>query len=716
MFRFSPPATKPLADSKAKVRIAAGILIAAGFAAYANTLRVPFFFDDPIAILENPSIRNLALFGEVLSPPNNGSGVTGRPIVNLSLAINYAFGGTNPAGYHVANILLHALGALALFGIVRRTLLLPSLHDRFSVASLPVAFLSAGLWLLHPLQTESVTCVIQRTELLVGLFYLLTLYGFVRATESTSLIWPAVSVAACFLGMASKEVMVSAPLMVLLYDRAFVAGSFTEAWRRRRVLYAGLTASWLMLAYLVISTGGTRGEAAGFGVGITWWSYALKQCEAIILYLKLTVWPNPLVVFYGIDVVTDPTQVWPQALLLVALVGATLWAAWRKPMLGFVGLWFFAILAPSSSVVPLATQTVSEHRMYLPLAAPIVIGLVALYVGAGRRGLAVAGVATLALGLVSHARNTDYRSELAIWTDTVAKVPRNVRAHVILGATHSAAGNTAAALAAVQTALRLDPNSPEALNNFATLAIDAGRPAEALEPCRRAIRLKPKFALAHNNLGVALLRTGQVAEGAAHLRTALALKPDFAKAHCNLASALLELGDAAKAIEHAERALQLQPDFPLALFHLSSAFLQKKQPDRAIAALEAAVRLQPDYAEAHSNLGGLLYQAGDPARALPHFEAAVRSKPAYVDARSNLGSALFQTGRLDEAVTHYRAALQLRPDHAETHFNLALALTRLGRNAEAIVEHEAVLRLNPNDARARGEHARLRALPQSPPR
>ncbi len=377
-------------DSAAAVWIAGAILLIAAFAAYWNSLRVPFFFDDPISILDNPTIRNLAALGEVLTPPNNGSGVTGRPLVNLSLAINYVLGGTNPAGYHVANIFIHVLTTLALFGVVRRTLLLPALRVRFGGAALPIAFLTAALWLLHPLQTESVTCVIQRTELLMGLFYLLMLYCFVCTTEASSPLWPALAVAACFAGMASKEVMVSAPLIVLLYDRAFVAGSFAGAWRRRRALYAGLAASWLLLAYLVASTGGARGEAAGFGIGATWWSYALKQCEAIILYLRLTVWPNPLVVFYGIDVVTNPAEVWLQALLLMALVAATLWAAWRRPILGFIGLWFFAILAPSSIVVPLVTQTVSEHRMYLPLVAPLVLAAGGLYLALCRRTYVVA--------------------------------------------------------------------------------------------------------------------------------------------------------------------------------------------------------------------------------------------------------------------------------------------------------------------------------------
>src|SRR5207249_4582190 len=134
-----------------------------------------------------------------------------------------------------------------------------------------------------------------------------------------------------------------------------------SAWQQRRGFYLALAATWLLLAYLVLSSGGTRGTAAGLGLGMSSWSYALKQCEAILLYLKLTVWPHPLVVYYGSGVISRLVEVGWQFTLIVVAAAATLLALWRRPILGFVGIWFFAILAPSSSVVPLVTQTMAEH-------------------------------------------------------------------------------------------------------------------------------------------------------------------------------------------------------------------------------------------------------------------------------------------------------------------------------------------------------------------
>ena len=174
------PPTRP--ESRGLIAAAAAAITLATLAAYHGSFSVPFFFDDTNAVVDNPTIRHLAHIGDVLSPPNDGGGVTGRPMVNLSLALNYALGGTAAPGYHALNLLLHALAGLTLFGLVRRTLLLPAWHDRFGAGALPVAFVAALWWTVHPLQTESVTCVVQRTELLVGLFYLLTFYCLARGS------------------------------------------------------------------------------------------------------------------------------------------------------------------------------------------------------------------------------------------------------------------------------------------------------------------------------------------------------------------------------------------------------------------------------------------------------------------------------------------------------------------------------------------------------
>ena len=328
------------------------------------------------AIVENPTIRQLWPLSKALCPPNHGEPVTGRPLLNLSLAVNYAISKLDVWSYHATNLAIHLLGSLLLFGILRRTFLLPAMRERWGAAATPLAFVIALFWAIHPLQTESVTYISQRAESLVGLFYLLTLYCFIRGVDSARADGSGIRGAAlaCLLGMASKEVMVSAPLIVLLYDRTFLAGSFREAWRRRGRFYVALAGTWLLLGWLVISAGG-RGGTAGFGVGISWWAYLCTQFGAIVHYLRLCVWPHPLLLDYGTGTAHGVWEILPYAIVLGLLGAATVAALWRWPKVGFLGAWFFAILAPTSSVVPVATQTVAEHRMYLPLAA-VLTGLV----------------------------------------------------------------------------------------------------------------------------------------------------------------------------------------------------------------------------------------------------------------------------------------------------------------------------------------------------
>ncbi len=238
------------------------MLVAAVLAAYANSLRCPFVFDDYSDIVDNSSIRRLWPLGDVLLVRSKGSvWPRSRPVVNLTFALDYAVGGLNARSFHGTNLVIHILAGLALFGVVRRTLLLPRLRDRFGQASVPLALAVALLWALHPLQTESVTYITQRYESMMGLFYLLAIYGVIRCGSTSSHRWGAVTVAATLLALGSKEVAVSLPIMILLVDRVLLAESFSEIWRRRRGLYLALLAAWAAFAVVQLRAGPRPGPA-----------------------------------------------------------------------------------------------------------------------------------------------------------------------------------------------------------------------------------------------------------------------------------------------------------------------------------------------------------------------------------------------------------------------------------------------------------------------
>jgi tetratricopeptide (TPR) repeat protein len=686
----------PFKSEPAAIRLAGLALVLAVAAAYANSLRAPFVFDDGFAIVRNPTIRHLGRIGEVLSPPTDFA-VCARPLVNLSLAVNYAVSGLDPWSYHLLNGVIHALAALALFGILRRTLLLKSGRRKAEgespeseVGQNPIifAFTAALLWALHPLLTESVTFVIQRTESLMGLFYLLTLYCFIRSVESENdegrrplspsafrlpPFWFGLCFLACLAGMASKEVMVSAPLMVLLYDRTFVAGTFAAAWGRRRALYLALAATWVLLLYLVLSSGGNRAGAAGFGTGITSWTYGLTQGEAIVRYLRLAAWPAGLTVDYGDRLAGGFREAGPQVVFVLLLLGATLVALRRRPALGFLGAWFFAILAPSSSILPLATQTVAEHRMYLPLAALAVLLALGLRAAFGWRGLAAGVVLAAGLGGLTARRNRDYRSEVALWTDTVEKLPTNPRAHYNLGVALDQAKAVPDAIRHYEEAIRLKPGYVEAHNNLADDLQLVGRLPEALAQIQEAVRLKPDDAEARYNLGNAFFASGRPAAAAASYVAALRLRPNYAQAHTNLGVALFALG----------------------------------RTSEAITSYQAAARLDPGYAVAQYDWGNALAQTGRAGEAIAHYEAALRLDPRHAGAQANLGNVLVTLGQLSAAIAHYRASLALNPDNARTRFNLGNALRQAGDPAAAAREYGEALRLQPEFPAVREALAQL---------
>jgi protein O-mannosyl-transferase len=434
--------TTVTAEQITRIRWRALVIVLAGVLVYANSLSSPFLFDDVNSIVTNTQIRRLWPLSVPLSPPRD-TPVAGRPLVNLSFAINYAAGGLDPWGYHVGNVLIHVMAALVLFGLVRRTLegsaaLSASRYRLSEGASMNVAFVCALVWLLHPLNTEAVNYFSQRTESMMGLFFLLTLYCSVRG-------WNGRAVFACALGMACKESMLTAPVVVLLYDRVFVFESWKQMLRRRRGFYISLAATWLVVGALMSS--GPR-STVGFGAGTDPVVYLWNQLQMIARYLQLAFWPRDLVLDYGVPRRLALGDVAPQAALVVGLGVATVIALVRWPMIGFFGAWFFITLAPTSSIVPIATEVGAERRMYLPLMAVVVL-LVSvahrLSCGAGLtrpapqggvgRCYAAAGLAVcicLLLSVGTFTRNRDYESAMSIARTIVERWP-NGRGHYLLG-------------------------------------------------------------------------------------------------------------------------------------------------------------------------------------------------------------------------------------------------------------------------------------------
>ncbi len=352
---------------------------------YVPALHDPFICDDMAAITLNDSIRRLwPLFGtaDERGPlnPTPITPVAGRPLINLSLAVNYYFGQLDPFGYRLVHLVVHTLSAILLWRIVARTLRLDFFAGRFASSAEPLGLAAALVWTLHPVNTESVVYVTQRTELLMGFFFLATCYSALRywATDRPPARtgWLAVAILSSACGMLCKEMMASVPAVLLLFERTFMSGSFRRSLARSWPLYLGLALGWLPLAALIFA--GLRTPDAGFGLGVpahVWW---FTQAKVLFLYLKLAVWPWPLLIHYDIPRPATLQAAWPWLLAAGLFCAATIVLVWRRSPLGFVAATFVAVLSPTL-VVPLIHETAAERRLYVPLAALVPLVVVAAY-------------------------------------------------------------------------------------------------------------------------------------------------------------------------------------------------------------------------------------------------------------------------------------------------------------------------------------------------
>ena len=663
-------------------------LVAAVLAAYANSLHGAFIFDDVTTIRDNPEVRQLWPLWRFLAPAvSQGLTSSGRPLVALSLALNYSLGAHQVEGYHAFNIAVHLLGTLTLFGLVRRTLM----AGDWGVSPTRFAFAVALLWVLHPLQTEAVAYIVQRAESNLALFYLATLYGFARYAGATGLgrtAWACGTVLACLLGMACKEVMVSAPLMVLLYDRCFVSGSFAESWRRHRAVLLSLASTWALLGYEVV-VNGNRGGTAGLGARLSPWVYFQGQMPAVVHYLRLCLWPHPLVFDYGLHLDTRAVVVIPSALAVALMLGLIGWALVRRPALGFLGALAVAVLAPTSSLIPVATQVMAEHRMYLPLAA-VTVALVALATFAASRilpsrpvlrtWLSAALLAGLALGagVFTHRRNRDYRTDEGIWRSAAAAFPGNARSHCNLGYVLSVQGRLPEAMEEFREALRIDPGYGDAENNLGAAFFQMGNLPESVVHYRRALAIDESIAGAHYNLGGSLVRMGQVEEGMAEFTEALRLDPLSPEAHYDLATALATLRRQDEAIPQFEEAIRIRPDYTDAYNNLATAKLETGRVDEAVALYQKTLQLDPGSATAHFNLANILARRSQFAEALAHYHSALALRPGYAKAHCNLGSTLVEMGDLQGAVAEYDLALRYDPNLIDARVNRSRVRRYLG--------------------------------------
>ena len=708
-------------------------------ASYSNTFGVPFVLDDADSIVDNSTIRDLTNLGEILLPlPRGGTTIDGRPLLNLSVAVNYAVSELDVWSYHALNLAIHLLNACLLHGLLRRIFALPAIPEGIREAARPLAFCIALLWLVHPLQTAAITYVIQRAEAIMAMFYLAAMYCFVRmATAINPRRWMIATVLLCWIGQGAKEIMATAPVALLAMDASFFSGSIRAALRQRPRFYFALASSWLLTIGLMLWTRGRSGTVGYRGSSSTV-DYWVAQCGYLFRYLQLSVWPWPQVFDYGANTPRWNGTQWPQVVGLILLIVGIL-ALWRyRPKLAFLGILPMLILGPTSSI-PVVTQTAAEHRMYLPLSCVLTVLVISVLAVSARLGFAPRQRRTILLGaaipvavflaVATYQRNLVFETPRRLWEDTLQKRPDNIRAARELarilaksdqareapalyeralamktnlpaaycgrGCAWIAASDLQRATADFHEAIRLDPEFDEAYFQLAVTHSLEGKEEVALKYASEAIRLQPgngNYYATRADIFAALGRTKEALED---FRRAIDLAPSNAQAHLHLGFLYYRHGETAAAIDTLRRAIYYKADFPDAEFWLASAYLRQGDLNSA---LNLAQKLtQKNGSATEWELVASIYEAAGDLNSLQHVLAnALGKHPQSAALRLRAGRLLAQKGQWEAAVPMLREAAQLDPKSADTKTNLAAALFKTGDLQSAADQVQQALDISPN--------------------
>jgi tetratricopeptide (TPR) repeat protein len=665
------------------------LLVLLTVAAYFPVLRAGYIWDDDDYITENQTLRDLRGLGRIWF--ELGAVPQYYPLVHTTFWIEYHLWKLHPLGYHLDNVLLHALASLLLARLLLRL-------------RVPGAWLAGALFALHPIAVESVAWITERKNVLSAVFYFAAALAYLRFAGLNESKTPGgrrrivylVSLSLFVAAMLSKTVTCSFPAAMLLV-----------CWWQRgclRVKDVLPTAPFFVIGVgLGLITVWLEKHHVG-AQGADWSLSFLGRClvagRVLWFYAAKLVWPVNLTFMYPRWEVS--TAVWWQWLFPIAALGVVLalWLARRRfgrgPLVAV--LLFAGTLGPALgfvNVYPMRFSYVADHFQYLAGAGLMALAAAGLARVFGRFQAALAAL-PLALAVLTWRQTHIYHDLETLWRDTLRKNPACWMASNNLGSVFNEQGKRDAALAQFHQALRLKPDFAEAMNNVGMVLVAQGQMNEATNWFAHALQLKPGYPDALGGWGLALLKCGRTDAAVALCRRAIKVDPRNKTALVNLGTAFATTGNYSEAIEAFESALRLKPDLLDARLNLGNALVASGQTDQAILQYERALKESPDSARTHSFLANALASRRRFGEAMEHFAAASRLAPNDPAIHCDFAAQLSAAGRNAEAIVIYKQAIAGDANNADAQFQLGTLLARTGDKDGAVLHWREAVRLKPD--------------------
>ncbi len=719
-----------MTSDKYRFPVICALLAVATIAVYCQVFHNDFVnYDDPVYVTENTHVQHGLNAKSILWSFTSSNAQNWHPITWLSHILNCTMFGLNPSGHHAVSLLLHIANTLLLFGLLKK----------ITGAFWQSAF-TAAVFALHPLHIQSVAWVAERKDVLSTLFWLLTMWAYVRYAEHQKPGRYLLALIFFILGLMAKPMLVTLPLILLLLDywplkrvKQFQLKTISRL-VVEKIPFFILAAASSFITFIVQKKGGAVITTDYLGIG----ERIRNALNTYVIYIIKTFIPSGLTVYYP-HIKLQAIWITPAAILFLAGISLAVLYSKRRYLI-FGWLWYVITLVPVIGLIQVGSQARADRYMYIPMIGLLImISWGAAEIAADWRLrkswlISSAVISLLALSAVSWVQIGYWRNSFTLFTHALEVTSDNHIAHLNIGNVYLERKDYKKAIAHYKTAVKISPEFINAHYNLIMAYFLSNRFDEAIRICNNLLQTgknnsKVHFRLANilakkgltdeairhynealkqepdnpeilSNFAITLADKGQIPLAMQYYQKALLIKPDSPEILTNFANALAKSDKNEQAIEQYKKALAINPDFTAARYGLASILGKTEQTSQAIAEYRKAISLGSATADDMSSFATILAKQGDFNEAEKYYDKAIAAEPNNIIAHGRFGLALAAVGKIKQAIEQFRFVLKNQPDDFEMHYNLGVLLEQQGGIDEAISEYQNALRINPNFTKA----------------